>query len=113
MVIALRMLFAGVLVVMLAVTTVASLERGVLEAGAVLWPDAWFRATLVDAYCAFLTVFTWMAYKERSLAARAVWLVLLVSGGSITIALYVLIQLWRRDPNEPLERVLLRAPART
>ena len=51
-------IFAGlVLVGMLTVTTVASLDRGVFDAGAELWPDPWFKATLADAYFGFLTVF--------------------------------------------------------
>ena len=63
MVILLRVFFAVVLVSMLVLTTTASLDQGIVEAGAELWPDAWFRATLADAYFGFLTVFLWIAPK--------------------------------------------------
>ena len=80
---------------MLAVTTIASLDRGVFEAGADLWSDPWFRATLADAYFGFLAVYLWIAYKERSWGRRVLWFVLLMLLGNIAIAVYVLIQLFR------------------
>ena len=104
----LRVLFTGVLVVMLLVTTVATMERGIFDAASVLWSDAWFRATLVDAYVGFLTVFVWVAYKERSVVARVVWFVLLMALGNIAVSAYVLIQLQRLKPGESIERLLLR-----
>lgn len=112
MVILLRILFFGVLVGMMVVTTVATMDKGLVDAAGVLWPDAWFRATLADAYFGFLTVFVWIAYKERSVAARAVWFLLLMALGNIAISVYMLIQLQRLKPGDPTERLLLRsAPA--
>ena len=96
------------LVSMLAFTTIASLDQGIFEALVELWPDAWFRATLADAYFGVLTVFTWVAYKEKSLVSRLVWLVLFLSLGTIAVAIYVLLQLRRLKPGDPIERVLLR-----
>jgi hypothetical protein len=112
MVTVLRVLFGSILVVMLVLTTMASLERGVFEAAGALWSDAWFGATLADAYCAFLAVFAWIAYRESRVAARVVWFILVVSMGSMAISAYVLIQLWRLEPGDPIERVLLREPTR-
>ena len=109
MVVLLRVLFAGVLVGMLVFTISASLEQSIVEAFWVLWPDAWFRATLADAYFGFLTVYVWIAYKERSLLARGVWFLAVMGLGNIAIAAYVLLQLRRMNPEEPLERLLLRS----
>ena len=45
----LKVLFGAILAVMLAVTVTAALDESVFEAGARLWPEPWFRATLADA----------------------------------------------------------------
>lgn len=109
MVILLRLFFFAVLVSMLVLTTTASLEQGIVEAGAELWPDAWFRATLADAYFGFLTVFVWIAYKERTATARLIWLALLLSLGTIAVAVYLLLQLRQLKPGDSVERILLRS----
>jgi hypothetical protein len=82
--------FGLVLVVMIGLTTAASLDRGIFVALDDLWPDLWFRATLADAYLAFLTVYLWVAWRERTFAARVLWFVVFMGLGSIGIALYVL-----------------------
>jgi predicted permease len=107
----LKALFGAILVAMLVVTVAASLERNVWDAARDLWPDAWFRATLADAYFGFLTVYVWIAYRETSFAARALWLVLLLGLGNIAISAYVLIQLRRLRPGEPVASILTRRPA--
>jgi len=89
----LQILFSGILASMLYITTRATMQRGIFEALDDLWPDLWFRATLADAYFGFLVVFCWIAYRERSNAARAVWFVLLMLLGNIAIAVYFLIAL--------------------
>ncbi|MEM7356489.1 MAG: DUF1475 family protein [Acidobacteriota bacterium] len=104
----LRALFAAILLGMLAVTLTASLDRGVFQAAAELWPDPWFKATLADAYFGFLTVYVWIAYKEKTLWARILWFVLLMGLGNIAIAIYVLIQLFKLESGDPWARLLLR-----
>lgn len=109
----LKVIFLLVLLAMLAVTTVASLDRGVFEAGADLWSDPWFKATLADAYFGFLAVFLWIAYKERTRGLRILWFVLLMALGNIAIAIYVLIQLFRLPSSASMEDLLLRPTTRT
>jgi hypothetical protein len=108
MIIFLRVLFFAILLGMLAVTTLASLDRGVFEAAAELWPDPWFKATLADAYFGFLTVYVWIAYKEITLGGRILWFVLLMALGNIAISVYVLIELFRLEPGDDLARLFLR-----
>ncbi len=91
----LKILFLAILAAMLYVTITASLDRGVFEAGAALWPDPWFRATLADAYFGFITFFVWVAYKERGLLRKLIWFVLIMTLGNIAMSVYVLIQLFR------------------
>jgi len=105
----LRIFASLVLAGMLLVTTVASLDRGVFAAGAGLWPDPWFKATLADAYFGFLTVFLWIAYKENSLGRRILWLVLLLTLGNIAIAGYLMLQTFRLRPGDGVEKLLLRS----
>ncbi len=111
MILALRILFLLILAGMLAVTAGASLERGVFDAAGELWDDPWFRATLADAYFGFITVYVWIAYRERSWGARLLWFVLLMALGNIAIAGYLLWRLFALPLDAPIERLLLRPPA--
>ena len=94
--------FTAVLAAMIGLTTVASLDRGIFVALDELWPDFWFRATLADAYFAFLTVYLWVAWRERTIVARLVWLVLFLGLGSIAIAIYMLLALFGVGGRPPL-----------
>jgi hypothetical protein len=87
----LKAFLAGILVLMAYVTAVASLDRSVLSAGAVLLRDSWGRATLADAYFGFTTFFLWVAYL-----------------GNTAISVYVLVQLFRLPPGSSVEALLLR-----
>lgn len=91
----LALLFTAILIVMIAVTTRASLHEGVFSALARLVRDPWGLATLFDAYFAFLTFFVWVAFRERSFAARAGWFVAIMLTGNMAMAAYVLLQLRR------------------
>lgn len=93
--------FVAVLVVMVWLTVAASLDRGVFAALGQLWSDPWFRATLADAYFAFAAVYLWVAWRERTPLARVLWLVLFLGLGSIGIALYVLLGLFRHGGWRP------------
>lgn len=108
MILFLRGLFITILLAMLALTLTASLDRGVFAALVELWPDPWFKATLADAYFGFLTVYVWIAYKERARWSRILWFVLLMGLGNIAIASYVLIQLFKLRPEDSV-RTLLQA----
>jgi hypothetical protein len=82
--------FTFVLAAMLGVTIWASLDRDVLTAGAELWRDPWGRATLFDAYFAFVAVWLWIAWRERGLATRLGWLAGILLLGNFAIAVYAL-----------------------
>ena len=104
----LKLLFGGILIAMLSVTVMASLDRSVFTAGADLWRDPWGKATLFDAYCGFLTFFVWVAYKEKTNTARLLWFVLIMAGGNIAMSIYVLRELFRLKPGEPLSSLFLK-----
>jgi hypothetical protein len=87
--------FTAILAAMTWVTVTASLDRSVLLAAGEIWTDPWGRATLFDAYFAFLTVYLWIFYRERRWGPRVVWLVLILTLGNFAIAGYFLWALWR------------------
>ncbi|HXU31080.1 MAG TPA: DUF1475 family protein [Thermoanaerobaculia bacterium] len=89
-----------VLIAMIWVTTWASLDRNVFLAAADLWRDPWGRATLFDTYFAFLAVWVWISWRERTPLRSALWLILLLALGNIAIALYFLAALLRLAPGE-------------
>ena len=100
-------LFSAILVAMIAITTMASLERSVLDAGRDLISDRWFQATLCDAYFGFITFYVWVAYKERSMWSRILWFVLIMCLGNIAMAIYMLIQLVKLPPSAPVSSILI------
>lgn len=108
MILLLKLLFSTIFLCMVGVTTAASLERDVFTAGGALWPEAWFRATLADAYFGFLTFYIWVAYKERRALGRVLWFALIMLLGNLAMSAYVLRELFRLRPGESLETLLLK-----
>jgi hypothetical protein len=99
----------SVLLLMLYVTVSASLQQDIVSATRELWPAAWFRATLADAYFGFLFFWLWAAWRERSAAKGALWFILIAVLGNIAMALFLLIQLRRWNPLEGVAGLLLGA----
>ena len=108
----LKTLFGGILVAMLVVTVTASLRQPLWDWGGLTsGPDRWWTiATLADAYFGFLTFYAWVYYKESLATARAGWFVAIMLLGNIAMAIYVLRQLSRLRPGDPVSQLLLRNP---
>ena len=70
--------------------------------------NPWAMATLWDAYFGFITFFVWVCYKETSMAPRIVWFVLIMALGNIAMSAYVLVQLFKLKPGEPVADVIRR-----
>ena len=104
----LKILYTAIFVVMVYVSVVASLDKDIIQAIKGLWPHLWVRATLCDTYFAFLTIFLWVAYKERSLFSKALWFLLIMILGNIAIASYMLIQLFRLKAGESFKDLLVK-----
>lgn len=101
-------LFSAIFAAMVGVTVTASFERGVFTALADLWSDAWFRATLADAYFGFLTFYCWVAYRENGWIGRVLWLLAILYLGNLAMSVYVLACLWGLPAEAPPWGVLLR-----
>lgn len=107
----LKILYVGILLAMLSVTTFASLKESILEIPPVVTGDPWFIATLFDAYFGFLSFFLWVCYKETSVVAKIVWFVLIMILGNIAMAIYMLIQLFKLPAGATMKDLLLRSDA--
>lgn len=105
---ALRIQFTSILILMIGVTVWASLESNVMVGFAELFSTRWGIATLADAYCGFLTFYAWVFYRERTVAARALWFVTIMIFGNIAMAFYVLKILTQAGPGARAEDILLR-----
>jgi len=101
-------LFSLILAGMLFVTVRASMVRSVFDNGYLI-TDPWGIATLADAYAGFTTFFAWVAYKERTLAARVLWFILIMAFGNLAMSIYVLAQLRRLGPEATAKDLLLRS----
>lgn len=90
----LKLLFGFIFVFMIVVTIRTSLQESLWHAIPAFTANPWAMATLYDAYAGFITFFCWLAWRERSLAIKLLWFVLIMAGGNIAMSLYVLLQLF-------------------
>ncbi len=61
--------------------------------GSVLLSVFWGKFTMLDIYAAFLVIFIWVVIRERSILKSALWFVLIMLGGSMSICLYLFVAL--------------------
>ena len=93
---------------MLAVTIWASSFEDVFAGGKKILEHPWGVATFADVYFAFLTFYVWVFYKQISWLSRTVWFVLIFAFGNISMAAYVLLQIYRLPAGAPVHQILLR-----
>ncbi|MBI1270251.1 DUF1475 domain-containing protein [bacterium] len=108
MILLLRGLYASIFLFMLAFTVWSATCESILDIPSVVLNDVWFKATLFDAYFAFLSVFLWICYRERSLPLKVFMFFAIVCLGNIAISLYVLLLLLRLQPGEGVEALFTR-----
>ena len=92
---------------MLWVTTWASLQINLFTYLPTLVKDPWVIATLFDAYYGFLTFFLWVCYKENSIVSKLLWFIAIMLFGNITMAIYVLIQLFKLEKDGTMKDLLI------
>jgi hypothetical protein len=105
---ALKILFGGIFVWMIVMTVRTSLKVSLWSSLDSFANNPWAVATLWDAYFGFTTFWVWVAYKEKTMWARVMWLVLIYGLGNIAMSGYMLIQLFRLKPEDSMEALLLR-----
>ncbi len=107
----LKLLFGCVFVFMTVMTVRTSLQVSLWSAWHSYATSPWSMATLYDAYCGFITFFCWVAWRERSLALKILWFVLIMVLGNIPTSLYVLIQLFGLKSEESASALFQRKAA--
>ncbi|WP_295673269.1 DUF1475 family protein [uncultured Mucilaginibacter sp.] len=103
MITALKILFSILFVSMCYTVISTSIHSNLFEQWNFLATIPWMRATLWDFYANVTVIFLWVCYKENSMFLRIIWLILLVTLGSIATCAYMLIQLFRLKQNEGLK----------
>ena len=105
---ALTILFGTIFLSLLLFTAYASTQQPLWQwSGLTQRPDNWWTAaTLLDAYCGFLTFYVWVLYKESRTLPRLAWLLGIVLLGNMAMSAYVLLQLRRLRPGESLGDLL-------
>jgi len=106
-------LFIAIFTFMIAVTLWAASHSSLLDPAvrAAYNSQPWALATLADAYCGFITFFVWVCFRERGLAVKVLWLVLILLLGNIAMSFYVLQQLFRLKPGDSLSSLFAPRPA--
>ena len=105
---ALKILFAAIFIWMVVLTVRTSMQVSLWSSWNAFSGNPWAVATLYDAYFGFITFWVWVAYKERTMWLRLLWLVLILCLGNIAMSFYMLLQLHRLKSEDSLETLLQR-----
>jgi hypothetical protein len=105
MITTLKVIFSLLFAWMCYVVVTACLQSNLFKEWDFLGSIPWMRATLWDFYANVFVIFVWVCYKEKHIALKILWLLLLVTLGSIASCAYVLIQLFRLKPGEGLKEL--------
>lgn len=89
----LQLISALIVLALIGATLLAFSQRDIVSAAIALWPDLWFRATMLDLYCGFILFYLWVFSRERTLSKRLIWFVLIMGLGNIATGIYLLLQL--------------------
>ncbi|HUF18603.1 MAG TPA: DUF1475 family protein [Thermoanaerobaculia bacterium] len=108
MIVTLRILFSAILAVMIGSTIWASMQLSIFDGGGDVIRNPWGLMTLLDAYFGFLTFYVWVAYKERTMLSRVLWLIAILGLGNIAMAAYMLLELSRLPRDAGPKDLLLR-----
>lgn len=103
MITALKVFFSILFLWMCYVVISTSLASNLFKQWDFLGAIPWMRATLWDFYANVAVIFFWLCYKEKNIALKIIWFILLVALGSIASCAYVLLQLFRLKPGEGLK----------
>lgn len=105
----LKILFSSILAGMIVCTGWAGAHQAVQNWGGLTdSPDRyWTIATLMDAYCGFLTFYVWVLFKEARWLPRLLWFIAIMGLGNMAMAAYVLWQLRKLRPEQAASAILV------
>lgn len=102
MILFLRLLYVVIFVLIASFTLWAATQESIFAIPPVVLNDVWFKATLLDTYLAFLTIFLWVCYREKLLVVKVLMFFAIALLGNIAVSLYVLLALYRLKPGDGL-----------
>jgi len=73
------------------------LNGSFFDDGSVILNNPWGIVSLVDLYVGFVLIAMWMAFREKSVLASVIWIILLMVLGFFIGSLYVLITLYKSE----------------
>jgi len=104
----LKLLLAIVLLWMCYQVISTCLQSNLFEQWDYLGGIPWMRATLWDFYANVLVLSIWICYKENAVWKKVLWILLLVTLGSIATCAYVLVQLFSLKKGDGLQTLLIK-----
>lgn len=108
MISALKVIFSILFLWMCYVVISTSLSNNLFKEWDYLGSIPWMRATLWDFYANVTIIFIWVVYKEKHIALKLIWLILLLTLGSIASCAYLLIQLFGLKASEGVKELLIK-----
>ncbi|SEI96135.1 Protein of unknown function [Dyadobacter koreensis] len=100
MITALKIIFSIILMWICYVVVTTSLTSNLFEEWDFLGSIPWMRATLWDFYANAFIIYLWIFYKEPDMLPKIVWFFMMFFLGSIASCAYILIELFRLEPEE-------------
>ncbi|MEP6735844.1 MAG: DUF1475 family protein [Chryseolinea sp.] len=104
----LKILLSCVLIFMIWEIIDTSMESNLFAEWHTLGKIPWMQATLYDFYANILCLYLWMFYKEQSVLKKILWLIFLVTMGSVATCVYILKELFALNEDEDLKTLLIR-----
>ncbi|MBX2861282.1 MAG: DUF1475 domain-containing protein [Vampirovibrio sp.] len=105
---ALRIVFLVMFLAQSAVVVWACLQESLLAIPEPVLSNVWFVCTLYDIYFSFLTFALWALYRLKNNVYRVLWIFLVAGLGSVGIAGYMLMVLFRLPTHAKLSHILIR-----
>ncbi|MHA4896806.1 DUF1475 family protein [Pedobacter sp. PWIIR3] len=102
----LKIIFSIILVWVTYQVITTSMESNLFKEWDFLGSIPWMRATLWDFYANLFVIYLWVLYKEKNIAIKILWLLLLFCLGSIATCVYMLIQLFKLKPGEGVKELI-------
>lgn len=87
---------------------ITAMRESILQIPQPVQADPWFQLSIVDAYIGLLIFWVWVAYREKTTAARVFWFIALMLLGSGATTLYIWLAAKKLPDDAPLSALFLR-----
>lgn len=104
----LRILFSILFIYMVYTVISTSLKSNLFDEWSALADIPWLTATLIDFYVNTVVISVWVLYKEVKLLNGIIWVISFVLLGSIATTFYLLVKLFKLNPDDSLDRLFIK-----